>query len=70
MSSDGTIHTIDKNEELVSIQKKYFKKAGVKNSIIQYTGNALEIIPKINESFDLIFLDADKLRQLFQSNNK
>ena len=60
LSSDGTIHTIDKNEELVSIQNKYFKKAGVKNSIIQHTGNALEIIPKINESFDLIFLDADK----------
>ena len=60
LSSNGTIHTIDKNEELINIQNKYFKKAGVKNSIIQHTGNALEIIPKINESFDLIFLDADK----------
>lgn len=60
LSSNGTIHTIDKNEELINIQNKYFKKAGVKNSIIQHTGNALEIIPKINENFDLIFLDADK----------
>ena len=55
LSSNGTIHTIDKNEELINIQNKYFKKAGVKNSIIQHTGNALEIIPKINENFDLIF---------------
>ena len=60
LSSNGTIHTIDKNEELIIIQNKYVKKAGVKNSIIQHTGNALEIIPKINENFDLIFLDADK----------
>ena len=54
------IHTIDKNEELLEIQNKYFEKSGFKNQIKQYTGNALEIIPKFNIDFDMIFLDADK----------
>ena len=56
----GMIHTIDKNEELLEIQNKYFEKSGLKNHIRQYTGNALTIIPKLKIEFDLIFLDADK----------
>lgn len=60
ISKNGTLHTIDKNEELVDLQKKYFKKAGVENQITQHTGNALEIIPSIKEKFDLVFIDADK----------
>ena len=56
----GMIHTIDKNEELLEIQNKYFEKSGFKNQIRQYTGNALTIIPKLKIEFDLIFLDADK----------
>ncbi|MDC0080363.1 O-methyltransferase [Flavobacteriaceae bacterium] len=60
MNKDGIIHTIDKNEELNTIQKKYFKKSGLENNIIQYNGCALDIIPKIEEKFDLIFIDADK----------
>ena len=56
----GMIHTIDKNEDLVEIQNKYFEKSGLKNQIRQYTGNALTIIPKLKIEFDLIFLDADK----------
>ena len=55
---DGEIHTIDKNEELLKIQSDYFKNC--KATIKQYCGDALEIIPTINETFDLIFLDADK----------
>ena len=60
LDKKGIIHTIDKNEELVEIQKKYFQKTGEREKFIQHTGNALEIIPEINETFDLIFLDADK----------
>ena len=60
MNKNGIIHTIDKNEELNTIQKKYFKKSGLENNIIQYNGCALDIIPKIKEKFDLIFIDADK----------
>ena len=57
---NGIIHTIDINEELVSIQKKYFKKTKTTNSIIQHVGDAKEIIGKIDETFDMVFLDADK----------
>jgi predicted O-methyltransferase YrrM len=57
---NGAIHTIDINEELSSIQNKYFKKTSNNNSIIQYVGDAKNIINNINETFDLVFLDADK----------
>jgi caffeoyl-CoA O-methyltransferase len=60
LNPKGTIHTIDKNEELLSLQEKYFEKSGYKNQIQQYVGNALNIIPTIEEKFDLVFIDADK----------
>ena len=56
----GMIHTIDKNEELLQIQNKYFEKSGLRNQIKQYTGDALTIIPKLKFDFDMVFLDADK----------
>lgn len=56
----GKIHTIDKNEELLQIQNKYFEKSGLRNQIKQYTGDALAIIPKLKFDFDMVFLDADK----------
>ena len=57
---NGIIHTIDINEELISIQNKYFAKSKCNNSIIQHVGDARNIIKSINEKFDLVFLDADK----------
>ena len=60
MSSAGKMFTIDKNEELETLQNKYFEKSGFRNQITQFVGNALEIIPKIEEKFDLVFIDADK----------
>lgn len=60
LKKDGIIHTIDINEELVDFQKKYFDKSEFGNQIIQHTGKALNIIPALNESFDLVFIDADK----------
>jgi caffeoyl-CoA O-methyltransferase len=56
----GQLHTIDTNEELYDLQKKYFDKSGFGNQIIQHTGNALNIIPTIDKTFDLVFIDADK----------
>lgn len=60
MKKDGTLFTIDKNEELEDFSKGYFKKSGFENQIKQLAGNALEIIPQIDEKFDLVFIDADK----------
>lgn len=60
LQKGGKIHTIDSNEELTSLVKKYIVKAKLDNTIIHHIGNALEIIPKINEQFDIVFIDADK----------
>jgi len=60
LDKNGIIHTIDHNEELVNFQKKYFDKSPYKDQIQHYLGNALEIIPTINDTFDLVFIDADK----------
>lgn len=61
LSDDGCIDTIDKNEELVDLQNKYFEKSGYRSKITQHVGLALEIIPTLNKKFDLVFIDADKL---------
>ena len=60
LNDDGQIHTIDKNEELLHIQNKYFDKSIHRKKIIQHTGNALNIIPNLNLKFDIVFIDADK----------
>ena len=60
LKQDGMLYTIDINEELEDFAKKYFTKSGLSNQITQIIGNALDIIPTLNQSFDLIFIDADK----------
>lgn len=60
LHKDGEIHTIDVNEELVDFQRKYFDKSEYGSQIFQHLGNAIDIIPTLNKSFDLIFIDADK----------
>ncbi len=56
----GELHTIDINEELHDFQRKYFDRSGYGSQIIQHTGSALDIIPKLDTTFDLVFMDADK----------
>ncbi len=60
LQADGELHTIDNNEELVDFQRKYFDKSAYGKQIQQHLGNALDIIPTLDTSFDLIFIDADK----------
>jgi caffeoyl-CoA O-methyltransferase len=60
MQANGTLDTIDINEELYDIQRKYFDASGYGGQIIQHTGNAVDIIPELPNSFDLVFIDADK----------
>ena len=60
LDKNGNIHTIDHNEELLVIQNKYFKKAGISEKVKQYTGDATKIVKKLNLDFDLVFIDADK----------
>ena len=60
LSKNGKIDTIDKNEELIKIQNKYFEESGYRNKIIQHNGHALDILKNLNEKYDIIFIDADK----------
>lgn len=60
LANDGTVDTIDINEELVSIQNKYFERSDYRNNIRQHLGMALDIIPTLDKEFDLVFIDADK----------
>ena len=60
LATNGKIFTIDRNEELINIQNKYFEESGNRDKIVQLTGNAIDILIGLNENFDLIFIDADK----------
>jgi len=60
LKDDGKIYTIDKNEELISIQNKFFEESDYRNRIIQITGDAIECIKKLKINFDIVFIDADK----------
>lgn len=57
---EGHLHTIDINEELHDLQRKYFDASTYGTQILQHTGNALKIIPTLSHNFDLVFIDADK----------
>ncbi|MGB5203030.1 MAG: O-methyltransferase [Eudoraea sp.] len=60
LTNDGLLHTIDINEELSEMQRKFFDRSGFRDKIIQHTGDALKIIPELDQVFDLIFIDAEK----------
>jgi len=60
LQGNGELHTIDVNPELYDIQRKYFNKSSYGERIVQHTGNALDLVPKLNKTFDLIFIDAEK----------
>ena len=60
LKENGELHTLDINEELQSIQNKYFELSGFRNNIHQHLGEALKILPNLDMKFDLIFMDADK----------
>lgn len=60
LAEGGQLHTIEIDDELESIAKKYFLKSGMSDRIIQHIGDARQIIPSIQSSFDLVFIDADK----------
>jgi caffeoyl-CoA O-methyltransferase len=57
----GKVYTIDINEELEARVRAYVEKAGAKDVIEFRIGNALDIIPSLEVTFDLVFIDADKI---------
>jgi predicted O-methyltransferase YrrM len=60
LQKDGVLHTIDHNEELATLQRRYFDLSPFGSQIHQHTREAIDIIPKMDLRFDLVFMDADK----------
>jgi len=60
LSDTGIIHTIEIDDELEDFILKYFNQSEYKDKIKLHIGDALTIIPELNETFDLVFIDADK----------
>ena len=60
LQENGHLHTIEINEELKDFASKYFKKSKLNKKITLHIGNALDVVPKIDILFDIIFIDADK----------
>ncbi len=60
LSDHGRVITIDRNEEIAAIANKYFVLSGLQHKIELITGDALEIIPDLDHTFDLVFIDGDK----------
>ncbi len=60
LTSTGKLHTIDIREKDVALARSFFNRSDYAKQIISHTGNAIEIIPQIQEIWDLVFIDADK----------
>lgn len=57
---DAVLHTVEINDELYDFAAEYIEKAGLRDRIVQHTGPALEVVPRLGSVFDLVFIDADK----------
>ena len=57
---EGVLHTIDIKEELTDLQREFFDRSGYGSQIVQHLGKAADIIPALDTTFDLVFIDADK----------
>ena len=64
LSDDGIIYTLDINEELEPLFSKYFVQSGLDKKIKFIAGNALKTIPALDEQFDIVFIDADKMNYI------
>jgi caffeoyl-CoA O-methyltransferase len=60
LTDDGLLHSIELREKDAEVARGFLDKTPVADKIIIHTGNALEIIPTLNETWDLVFIDADK----------
>ena len=60
LAEDGKIDTIERDEKRIEEAKQNFKKVEVENKINLYEGDAVEILPTLNEKYDVVFIDAAK----------
>lgn len=64
LSKTGELHTLEIRSEDANIARNYFSKSLYTKQIFLHEGNALDIIPTLNETWDLIFIDADKVNYI------
>ncbi|MDR1878373.1 MAG: O-methyltransferase [Bacteroidales bacterium] len=64
LPDDGIIYTIEKNVELEHIIHKYIQKAGIEHKVKLLLGNALDLLPTLHETWDMVFIDADKINYI------
>ncbi|MDD2635926.1 MAG: O-methyltransferase [Bacteroidales bacterium] len=64
LPENGKIVTIERNDEIEWLSAKYFNKAELNLKIIAISGDAVKIIPELNEQFDFVFIDGDKREYL------
>ncbi len=60
LAEGGIIETIEINEELNTIQDKYWSEAGIDHQVIRHNASAMDVLPTLKNTFDLAFIDADK----------
>ena len=60
MGAEGQVITIDPSDEMISRASEYLTRAGLRQQTQIEKGYALEVIPRLNETFDLLFIDAVK----------
>jgi len=68
LSDNGILHTIEINDELEHLAASFFEESDLRDRIIQHIGDADDIIPQLEDNFDLVFIDADKRKYLSHYN--
>ena len=60
LEDGGVVHTVDVNDELEDFTREYIRQSGMEERIVFHIGDACQVIPELDEVFDLVFIDADK----------
>lgn len=61
LKENGELHTLEINPELQGIQNKYFESSSYGHQIYQHLGDAVDLIPDLEKTFDLVFIDGQKV---------
>ena len=64
LAADGVLHTLELRKEEADRARGYFARSPWKGRILLHEGNALDILPALNETWDLVFIDADKVNYI------
>lgn len=62
LQQNGKIHTIEKNPEVLEYARKYFAIEGIKDKVIIYNDDAINMLSSVSNKFDLVYIDGDKVQ--------